>query len=548
MIALVMTTAKMSVVLTAGLITASALGRKSAALRHWVITAAILGAGAVPIVSLAGPAWMLPIAASTAPQSDTLIAWTIDGPRSGPAAPLIAASATLAPASVPRRRSSVIVVAWLIGAAVNLLILLAPMARLRTVAAHATIVTSGRWHDALRRTADAAGVRRRVALLQSDRPALLVTWGAKSPKVLLPRGAGDWSGERIQIVLTHEIAHIARADWLLQIGAELLRSVYWFNPLLWIACARLRYESERACDDAVLAAGIEGREYASQLVDLARLFGRSRGPWLPAPAMAGRPSTLERRVVAMLDTRLPRAPLTRAVRYSCLGVFLALSLPLAALAQSQFGSVSGTVVDQMNGALPGVTITLSDAQRGATHEVRTDREGRFQLIGLPSGTYRISTAEMGFQPQSTAVVINGDAIERDLTLAIAPIQETIAVTGGEAGMPARTGGAAAKRSTPRCAEPAPTGASVRAIGGNIRAPRKLNDIRPAYLGVDGIVKLAALIGTDGSVTDVTVVSSDRPELDAPAIAAVSQWLFDATLLNCTPVDTRMNVIMAFRRD
>jgi TonB family protein len=251
----------------------------------------------------------------------------------------------------------------------------------------------------------------------------------------------------------------------------------------------------------------------------------------------------------MLDTRLPRAPLTRAVRYGCLTAFLALSVPLAAIAQSQFGSVSGVVVDEMDRALPGVTITLGDAQRGTTYEVRTDREGRFQLIGLPPGTYRISTTEMGFQPQSTSVVINGNAIERDWTLAIAPIQETLTVTGDESGsVPARAVGAAVARSVPQCAEPAPTGGSVRAIGGNIRAPRKLNDVRPAYPGVDGTVTLAARIDTDGSVTDVAVVSSDRPELDAPAIAAVSQWLFDPTLLNCKPVDTRMNVVMAFRRE
>jgi len=111
-------------------------------------------------------------------------------------------------------------------------------------------------------------------------------------------------------------------------AAELLRSVYWFNPLMWIACRRLRRESEQACDDAVLSLGVEGRAYATELVDLARAFNRNRRTWSPAPAMA-RPSSLERRICSMLNARLNRRPITPAV---CLVIAIALftiSLPIA---------------------------------------------------------------------------------------------------------------------------------------------------------------------------------------------------------------------------
>jgi len=99
---------------------------------------------------------------------------------------------------------------------------------------------------------------------------------------------------------------------------------------------------------------------------------------------------------------------------------------------------------------------------------------------------------------------------------------------------------------PRPMRPCP--AVTSGVGGNIRPPGKIRDVRPEYPGVDGHINLEARIGTDGSVTEVRNVKADRPELVAPAIAAVSQWQFTQTLLNCVPVEVRMNVDVDFRSE
>ncbi len=91
--------------------------------------------------------------------------------------------------------------------------------------------------------------------------------------------------------------------------ANVLKAVYWFNPLLWLACRRLRHEGERACDDLVLASGISGAEYATHLLDVARESAQRRHPWSPAIAIAHH-SMLEGRVRAMLNARVNREPLT----------------------------------------------------------------------------------------------------------------------------------------------------------------------------------------------------------------------------------------------
>ena len=107
-------------------------------------------------------------------------------------------------------------------------------------------------HRSRKRSRSTYGLRRHVALLQTHASDLLATWGLLRPSVLLPAHAREWSDDRIRIVLCHELAHIRRNDWFVQIAAEALRSLFWFNPLIWIACTRLRRESEQACDDVVL--------------------------------------------------------------------------------------------------------------------------------------------------------------------------------------------------------------------------------------------------------------------------------------------------------
>ena len=137
--------------------------------------------------------------------------------------------------------------------------------------------------------------------------------GSSRPKVILPSAADAWTEERARVVLSHELAHIRRGDWIVQLSAELLRAFYWFNPLLWIACRRLRLESEHACDDEVMRRGVEGTDYATHLIDLARALNQRRHMWFPAPAMA-RPSSLERRVRAMLNNGLDRGSISGGTR------------------------------------------------------------------------------------------------------------------------------------------------------------------------------------------------------------------------------------------
>jgi len=97
--------------------------------------------------------------------------------------------------------------------------------------------------------------------------------------------------------------------------------------------------------------------------------------------------------------------------------------------------------------------------------------------------------------------------------------------------------------------PPPPQAPVR-VGGNIRPPTKIKDVKPIYPSiaqsarVQGVVIIEATIGLDGKVNDARVLRS-IPLLDQAALDAVRQWQFTPTLLNGVPVPVIMTVTVNF---
>jgi hypothetical protein len=143
-------------------------------------------------------------------------------------------------------------------------------------------------------------------------------------------------------------------------------AVFWFNPLVWLAAARMRLEREHACDDYVLREGITASRYADDLLAMVRMLGtpahRSAQPAFAALAMARR-TDFEGRVLAILDPHQDRHPLSRrGVIMSSLATLL-LVVPLAALSpfRSTAPSNAGrdTVRDVVRDTAPALPATRS---------------------------------------------------------------------------------------------------------------------------------------------------------------------------------------------
>ena len=189
---------------------------------------------------------------------------------------------------------------WLAGAIVFLIPVASVLWRLSMIRRTGLPVA---WHRAeLARLATARGVRQPVELLEHEAVPGPMTFGITRPVIVLPLDAREWSEAELRRALMHELEHIQRGDWLMQIVARAVAAFYWFHPLVWTAWRRLCLEAERSCDDAVVISE-ERTDYAEQLVTLAQRM--SATPVQPMLGMANR-SDLSTRVTAVLDDRLHR--------------------------------------------------------------------------------------------------------------------------------------------------------------------------------------------------------------------------------------------------
>jgi beta-lactamase regulating signal transducer with metallopeptidase domain len=540
---------KISLVIVVGLIAAAALRRRPAALRHWMLATAIATALATPLMIRLAPSWSLPVEAAADMSREATAS-----PRDSRPEGRIGITTTVQrdPASAGAIETgftpgAILVAIWIAGVAVNLAGLGVGLWRLRRIAARASIVHDGPWAESARALGDRFGLRRSVRLLQSDEPALLVTWGLITPNVLLPAGAQSWHTDRIRVVLAHELAHVQRRDWIVQIGSELLRSACWFNPIVWLASSRVRLESERACDDAVVNLGVSGGDYAEHLLELARQFGRARHTAFPAVAIVPRPSSLERRVTAMLNVHLNRGPVSPLSRLATLALLLAVAVPIALFAQNRFSTISGSIVDPSDAVLPGVTVVAIDTTRGVRHEVLTTRTGAYEIIGLPEGAYVLEAELPGFQTYRQKLTLDGQDVARDITLRVGTLEETVSVQRGASEPPFNGQRWASPRAATCGPSEAQTSTGAVRIGGQIRQPRKIRHVAPIYPegSTPGVVRLEAVIGIDGVVQETKITNDAAPALAQAAESAVRQWEFDPTLLNCQAIPVVMTVTVDF---
>ena len=380
--------------------------RASASLRHMFWALAIIGALAAPLVARVSPLEfrVMPATPAATPTMPATSAPAEAG-ASAKTRDRVADSAgvdDLAPAATeeskrPERRiawTTIIAIAWGVGALALLIRMALGLITVNGIARRAVEVSDPLWHADIDRCIALSSVRQPVDVRMSGETPVPYTCGLTHPIIVLPQSAGEWSAERRDAVLLHELAHISRGDLVMNILSHLTRALYWPNPLAWHAANGLRYEGERAADDAVLRAGAKASDYADHLLDIVKSVGQ------PVPRIAlamARSSDFEGRLLAILEPGVPRTRMSQARMAGVAALFVLALVPLTAM----------TTAAAPTPAIAAPTVLSEDASEAPKlPAARVEQTSASSATASPSPVEVVSSKPMNRSPlpQATSMI------------------------------------------------------------------------------------------------------------------------------------------------
>ena len=252
-------------------------------------------AGALALMALAPVATFIWLAPHTTQLTGThdLVLDTADLPALGVARP-----------NWLEGHASWLLTVWLAGACLLLIRAVAAWLRARRlVSVELTPLPAG-LERAAGRLAGSLGVKR-VHFHTSARVASALVFGWLKPMIVLPAAAvGRLSEAEIEALLAHELAHVMRQDFLLNLLQTFVECALFYHPCVWWASARMRHERELCCDDIAVAVCRDEVLYSNALLRLEELRME--------PALAATGGRLRDRIRRLLNapetSRISAAP------------------------------------------------------------------------------------------------------------------------------------------------------------------------------------------------------------------------------------------------
>jgi len=316
--------------LTLGLL--QLMKNRSAAERSWVAHIGLLALVIMAVAPLVLPSWNVeaPALLGQAPGIDAPI--PVNSTSQVPAISTLTQTASVPVVKTPARVTlsplAATTAVYAVPAAILLFITFLALARLIALRARADVLVDGHWLSALARAQRRMGFKHGTALLTSNELASPISWGLMRPVILLNSRAVEATDEA-EAIIAHELAHVARMDWIKLLLARVATALFWFNPFVWVLAREAHQLREESADDSVLAADIDDTDYAQLLVGVAR--HECPGLLLGAHGVAPSKSSLARRVARVLDGKSVRGPVARSFAFGVLAGAVLVAAPLAAV-------------------------------------------------------------------------------------------------------------------------------------------------------------------------------------------------------------------------
>lgn len=212
---------------------------------------------------------------------------------------------------------------WIAGVIVFQLRALASWTSARRLRTRGTCLAPDEWQIALARLQAKLRLSKTVALLESAVAEVPVVIGWLRPVILVPIGmfAGMSPGQ-VEALLMHELAHVRRHDYLVNLLQTAVEGFLFYHPAVWWISSVIRTERENCCDDLVVATNGNAPDYAAALTSLEETRHRAN-----EAVVASTGGSLMKRIRRLLYPReSPRAVLAPAVSAGILTVTAAFAL------------------------------------------------------------------------------------------------------------------------------------------------------------------------------------------------------------------------------
>jgi TonB family protein len=429
----------------------------------------------------------------------------------------------------------------------------------------------------------------RVTVLLSDAIHSPVTFGFRSPTIILPISFKELSEPCKQAVLCHELLHVRRFDWVVIIAEEILCSIFWFHPAIWWLLSRVHLSREQAVDYEVVQLTGSRQPYLDSLLEFARTHTDLNT--VPAPLFLREHHLVQRVALLLKEVSMSRSRLT--VSMIGISALLIVTVRLAAgcfpltgspvLAQEQNSETKAlqrapirvganiqesklihkvepdyperAIRERMEGT---VRLTITVDGEGQVFEIRTEPENNPILEEAAVAAvkqWRYSPTLLNNKPVSVMATvkvvfkINGDGGK-----AVHPVESRNPDRAKDQGADLKPGSSPTRVSIPgqyysSDIQP-PRRAAIR-VGGNIQESKLVHKVEPVYPEqarqerLEGTVRLAVTINEEGFVSEIVAAPGNYEVLEAAAIDAVKQWRYSPTYLNGEPVPVTATVTVVY---
>lgn len=222
-----------------------------------------------------------------------------------------------------------------------------------------------------------AGVGKTVALLVNPLVSSPMLIGFRRPCIVLP--GTDVSEKEFRYIVTHELVHEKRRDFLYKWLVQFAVCLHWFNPLVYVMSREISKACELSCDEAVLEIlGFEhAADYGKTLLDAMAAVGRYKEP-LTAVSLSVNKRILKERLGAIMNDKAK----TRKMRIMTAGLTVCMALGVFFVGIYPAGTVNVKILREKEGKIIGaaymsdaeVTKLFGDMDEGGMSKGEADKE------------------------------------------------------------------------------------------------------------------------------------------------------------------------------